>query len=193
MDDLRSDSSDDEATSRHQCPECGEAFDAERNPPARGFLQCPSCGAQFVVSDEPVDDAFNEPDREPSEIRIDEDRGADELDGVRIRKLTALRRAAFRARTHTLVGAVVCAVAVVQSVILTIREVYAAGINAWSATYLLLAAIAGVGCPYFFRRSRAIGREIGEMSSATSEPLPGEPDFSPLSDGSQHSRNLDQM
>ena len=53
---------------------------------------------------------------EPSDDR------AAELDGMRIRQLASLRRAAYRSRSHAVIAMLLCAVAVIQAGILLVEH-----------------------------------------------------------------------
>ncbi len=145
------------------------------------------------------------------------ERSNDELDGLRIRQLAALRRGAYRVRSYMIVGAGGCAVAAVQLVWMTVASHRAAA----SLGYILMAIVAAFGCSYFVRRIRAISKELdhsrldahamrcvqcgydvrGLSSGSCPEcgaplpapPPPAEPDFSTLSDGSQQWKNLEDI
>jgi hypothetical protein len=117
----------------------------------------------------------------------------DELDGLRIRQLAALRRGAYRARSYAIIGAVAAFVVAVQLVIMTVQYVRShGGWGRWPSGYALFAAAAGMVGFYFARRALEVHREI-----RTPAPLPptpeGGPDFSTLSDGSQQWKNLEDI
>src|SRR5688500_3938720 len=99
------------------CPGCQEEVEVSADA-AQYLIRCPYCNAQFYVAEDgsPVEfDAVA--DAEARQPKTDPE---EELDGLRIRQLSALRRGAFRARSWCLIVVVICAVAVIQS---TIREV----------------------------------------------------------------------
>ena len=107
---------------------------------------------------------------------------SDELDGIRIRRLAAVRKAAYRARSHCIIAAVACLVVAIQLI--------------WSAVerlaplYALFAIAALVGTLSFVRRAAKLHREA--MQSLLDEPTTS-PDFSTLSDGSQQASNLENI
>ena len=117
---------------------------------------------------------------------------ADELDGLRIRQLSALRRGAYRARSYAIIGAAAGFVVAVQLVIMTVAYVRAHGWGRWPTGYVLFAAAAVMmGC-FFARRALEIHREI-RTPVELPPPPPGGPDFSTLSDGSQQWKNLEDI
>jgi len=111
-----------------------------------------------------------------------------ELDGVRIRQLAAGRRSAIRLRTYLLVGMIGCLVAAAQSIILAI---WAVRRGDWPKTtlWMSLAALLLSAAFWLFGRLRHLSRQIRQPT--LSAPLPP-PDFEPLSDGSQHWKNLEK-
>jgi hypothetical protein len=106
----------------------------------------------------------------------------DELDGIRIRRLAAVRKAAYRARSHCIIAAVACLVLAIQLI--------------WSAVerraplYALFAIAALVGTLFFGRRAAKLHREATESSLGDPTTTP---DFSTLSDGSQQASNLENI
>jgi hypothetical protein len=144
---------------------------------------CPNCGGLTIIAAlsgeaQPADDPPPAPDRE------------DELSGIRIRQLAAARRASYRARSHCVVGALVCVVAVVQLTWNGIRAIRTTGFGLRAIAYLLVAIIAAWGASYFFRKAMEFDREAKRTELP---PALGEPDFGPLSDGSQQWKNLDEV
>jgi hypothetical protein len=117
---------------------------------------------------------------------------ADELDGLRIRQLTALRRGAIRARSYALIGAAACFVGAIQLVVLTVRHVRAWGFGLQPVGYILFAIVALMLCGYAARRARQLQKEIDTPIPLPPAPPDG-PDFSTLSDGSQHWKNLENV
>lgn len=115
------------------------------------------------------------------------DDSSSELDGVRIRRLAAGRRAAIRLRTYLLVGMIGCVVAAIQSMVLAI---WAARRKDWPKTTLWIFLIIALLMAAFwlFGNLRRLARRIHQTPQAP--PLPP-PDFGPLSDGSQHWKNLE--
>ena len=111
-----------------------------------------------------------------------------ELDGTKIRRLAAGRRAAIRLRTYLLVGIIGCLVAVLQFIVLIVLAIRSGDwpkAALWVSLDILLLI---VGC-LLFGRLRRLSQQIHQP--IPSHPLPP-PDFGPLSDGSQHWKNLEQ-
>jgi uncharacterized membrane protein YidH (DUF202 family) len=114
----------------------------------------------------------------------------DELNGLRIRQLAALRRAAYRSRSYCIIAMVVCAVGIVQIIhelILGRRT----GATAMRQSAYVAAAFAllllGIQCLRWARHFHAEAKR----SRLTDPAAP--PDFSNLSDGTQRARNLENM
>ena len=164
------------------CPQCGAAFDATPTDVAQE-IACRHCGTLTVVP-AAAGEIGSVADSPPADDR------EDELSGLRIRQLAAARRAAYRSRSHCVVGALVCVVAVVQLTWNGVRSLLASGFGARPIVYLLVAGIAVRGAVFFFRKAMELDREAkrSDLPAAT-----GEPDFTPLSDGSQQWKNLDEV
>jgi uncharacterized membrane protein YcjF (UPF0283 family) len=111
-----------------------------------------------------------------------------ELDGLRIRQLSALRRSAYRARSFAIIVAVACLVVGIQ---LTVNA-FAAAAATYRALFAALAVLALLGAIHFARRVAALQRELRTPPPMPPEP-PGGPDFSTLSDGSQQWKNLEDI
>src|SRR3712207_1710198 len=104
------------------CPDCGHLL-----PPTdseRGVVQCPGCWAELSLAGErmaasagPLNYALT---GTPGDRRGD---FAEELDGLRIRQVAALRRGAARARSYLVIGVIVCVVASVKLVLMTTDHV----------------------------------------------------------------------
>jgi hypothetical protein len=121
----------------------------------------------------------------------DLDERSDELDGLRIRQLSALRRGAYRARSYALIGVGACVVTAVQLLIMTIAYVRSRGWGMYPTGYVLGACVAVMLASHFGRRAMELHRET--KTPAPLPPAPAEPDFSPLSDGSQQWKNLEDI
>ena len=126
----------------------------------------------------------------------DDDRGgvdprADELDGVRVRQIAALRRGAYRVRSYCVVAAAALVVVAVQLCVMAVAFVRAAGWGARPVGYVMFAGFALLAAGYFARRVLHLTRELRQ--SAVPTPPDREPDFSTLSDGSQRWRNLEDV
>ena len=131
-----------------------------------------------------------DPDSPPHEPEDADDPSADQLNSLRIRQFATARRAAYRARSYAFIAAIVCAIAVVQLVWLTIRDVGAAGWGRQPIGYALFAVIASIGIGYFISRAIALHREA--TRSALPDPK-DPPDFSTLDNGSKRWKNLEDV
>jgi predicted Zn finger-like uncharacterized protein len=184
------------------CPGCGTRVAGDPVAADDGTVHCPACGQMFAAaSDEtaafptPPDAADTDPDALHDAYPVTPaDRAGDiaeELDGLRIRQVTTLRRGTSRARSYAVIGAIVCLVASVKLVLMTIDYVRAGGWGLTPVGYLLFVGVLLMLAGYFGGRALELHREL-----QTPPPLPpveGEPDFSTLSDGSQHWKNLDDI
>jgi hypothetical protein len=113
-----------------------------------------------------------------------------ELDGLRIRQLSTMRRAAYRSRSHAVVAMLVCVVAVVQAAIDLIGDVRHAAIGWRIPVYLAFIVAGTVGAIFFARRASALHREA---KATRLQPPATPPDFSTLGDGSQRWPNLEDI
>jgi len=172
------------------CPQCGEEVDVlptDASPDESPFMICPHCKSEFVIthSDTPEEDERARREEEEKLRRRDE-----ELNSLRIRSVTLARRAAIRNRSYLLIGALVCAVAIGQFILLVVQHVRAHGWDMRPIGYLLLIIPAIVGVRFFLRKARVVGEE-STRSALTNPNTP--PDFSPLRDGSQQWKNLEDV
>src|SRR5947208_2170169 len=76
------------------CPHCQREVAVDPAEP-HPFIRCPYCGGEFAVPRE----APEEDDEEAEARRRDEAAREAELDGMRIKQISANRRAAIRARS----------------------------------------------------------------------------------------------
>ena len=197
----------------YECPACGEIVQAMAGPVAR-LVDCTACGKPFVIpSEEGTTDL-------PDEIEPSEEekagRAAAELNGLRMRHIVVTRRTAIRSRTYNSVGVVSCLMAAIKLALMTAAEVRYVGWQSRQISFVLFAIIALVGVVFFFRRAAYWNREsraplfgtgvcakCGYDVRATTDlcpecgtPVPADhapPDFSTLSNGSQHARNLENL
>ena len=130
---------------------------------------------------------MSQPDDAPPEPA--DDRAA-ELDGMRIRQLASLRRAAYRSRSHAVIAMLLCAVAVIQAGILLVEHLLQFGIAPRVALYAAFVLVGGYGAVFFARRAIALHREAKQSRLETPNVAP---DFSTLSDGSQRWKNLENL
>lgn len=122
----------------------------------------------------------------------DSDDRSDELDGLRIRQLAALKRGAYRQRSYSIIFCVAAFVVAVKLVWMTIQHVRAHGWDSWPIGYALFAVVCVMIGFHFARRAIEFHRE-----ATTPTPLPptpqGGPDLSTLSDGSHQWKNLEDI
>ena len=173
---------------QYPCPSCA----APVAPPADGspILQCPQCGTQFFLpeSNDP-DDAVLDYAPPGSPIPTP-DIATHDLDALRIRHISTLRRGAYRNRSYGIITAGVLIVGAIELVLMAIDFVRHIGWRARPISYLCFAAAALLGAGFFAYRIIELTQEI--RRSALQEPETP-PDFSTLSDGSQQVQALEQM
>ncbi len=116
----------------------------------------------------------------------------DELDGVRIRQLAALRRSTYRARSFAIIFAIGGFVVAIKLVLMTIASFHTSGVGPWSLGFLMFAIVAMMVGGHFARRAMELHREANEPAPMPPAPPDG-PDFSTLSDGSQQWKNLEDI
>jgi hypothetical protein len=113
----------------------------------------------------------------------------DDLDGLRIRQVYQLRRSIYRARRYWLVGMGICIVAAGQIVWkLFTSSPGSMGVSNAHAAVLAIACL--VGAVFCIRQAAQLGRSARQSTLQEPEQPP---DFSSLSDGSQHWKNLEAM
>ena len=155
-------------------------------------MTCPACETEFVI---PALDGWTEPPLSleyevPSFDRPLAGSAGDELDGFRMRQVVIARRAAIRSRTYMLLGAMLCAVGCAKLITMMIPLVRHGGWSRLVIGYGIAAALAVVGTLFCLQRAAELNRE----SKAAVLPEPATPpDFSTLSDGSQHAKNLENI
>jgi uncharacterized Zn finger protein (UPF0148 family) len=170
------------------CPHCGQgvAFTPTDTPQT---LICPYCQAEFVV---PAIDGATEV-AEPDDA-ADDDRAEvtdDMISAIRVRQLSAERRATYRAGSYCVIAAGVCAVTIAQLAWMIIQHIRTRGGWGIQCTgYLLFIALAAYGLVFFLLRARQFHREAKHSSLV--EPVQP-PDFSTLDDGSKRVTNLEEV
>lgn len=167
----------------YNCPACGAVIAAATG---QRLLVCPECGEQSFIPDEPPTGTSPDEHLKPAESSTSPEA---ELNGLRIRQVANLRRGAYRSRSWSVIAAVCCLVGAAQLVQMAVH-VARHGRVMLPIGFCLAAAAALLGSGYFIRSAVLLTREI--RSSSLSEPSTP-PDFSSLSDGSQHWRNLDEI
>lgn len=154
-----------------RCPHCGQELSC---PPVAipQEIACPHCGQEMWIS----------PQEEPGDHR------SAELDGLRIRQLAAGRRATIRFRTYLVVGLIGCVVAAIQALITMILAAQNKDVTRfilWAALLVLFL----ITTIWLYGRLRHLARQA--HPSPPSSPVTP-PDFGPLSNGSQHWKNLEK-
>jgi len=115
----------------------------------------------------------------------------EQLNSVRIQQLTTLRRGAIRSRSWYLIGTIVAYVAATELIFKTVQYVrYEYNWGLWPSVFVLGAIGSAMAGRFFLRRCIQFHQEI-QMPMLDEPATP--PDFSTLGDGSQHSRNLEEM
>jgi uncharacterized Zn finger protein (UPF0148 family) len=174
-------------SSVYHCPECGRPVDASTalNP---GLLQCPFCHAQFFAADN-EDEETDDPDHD--ELSDERQRQAEhQLSELHIRQVRDLRRGANRTRSWFVIGAVVAAMVTAELIVMTVQFVRLYGWHALAIGYLFAAAAALMISLRFVQKAVETTREIRAM--VMPEPVTP-PDFSPLDNGSQRWKNLEEL
>ena len=166
------------------CPECGQPLEAIRGDVAQ-LARCPACENEFVIP--AVDGSTELAEAEEVEQPVAPE---SELDGLRMRQMVTARRAAIRSRTYMLLGAMLCAVGCAKLITLMVSHIGREGWSRLVIGYGIFAGLAIVGAFYCLRRAGELNKE----SKGSALPEPAEPpDFGPLSDGSQHVKNLEEI
>ncbi len=181
----------------YQCPECGLDLDANSIGDWT-LIECLVCHAQFIPSagltgEQEALEAEDTGERERlAAIAAREE----ELSGLRIRQLSALRRGAYRSRSYSIIAAVALGVACFKLLTIAVRHVRSTGWHSRPVGHLIAVGYAiaiGAG----LMAIRFLWRRIVEFTRELNRPTlidPGvPPDFSTLSDGSQQWKNLEQM
>jgi len=132
----------------HPCPACGQPVDLPTLPTGQP-LQCAACGEQFIIDDE---------QREPQvELPV---RNEDELDTIRIERISKLKRSLYRSRSHAIIAAAACAVGSIQLMILLAQDVGTAPLSWRSVLYVILLIPAAIGLRLFTRTAIALHRQV---------------------------------
>lgn len=159
------------------CPHCGQPFAPPDHPVST--VLCPNCGGEVSLHDEDEGEQKAAPNRD------------DELSGIRIRQLVVMRRSAVRARSYCLIAVITCVVGVVQLAINAIYGWRARGAGAFLAwLQAALALVCVSGAVFFSRKLLTYHRELQKRPL---DELDTPPDFTTLSDGSQHWQALERM
>jgi hypothetical protein len=117
----------------------------------------------------------------------------DHLNSNRIQQMAALRRSAIRSRSYCVIAIGGCVVGAAEFIFDAVRQLHSEpklhGILIAALYLIAAAALLGLGW-HFVRIARRLHGEI--KRSVLPEPT-GAPDFSPLQDGSQFGKNLEEM
>ena len=173
--------------SAFECPACGQAVEAAPGPVAR-LLECSACGEHFVIA--AIDGSTDIPDQAAASQAERDAQQLAELDSLRMRHLVVTRRTAMRSRTYNILGAATCLTAAAKLVVMTVTEVRHEGWHLRQISFVLFAIVALSPIPYLLRRAAHWGRESRGIKIPDPETPP---DFSSLSDGSQHAKNLENL
>ncbi|HEY7116293.1 MAG TPA: hypothetical protein VH475_06895 [Tepidisphaeraceae bacterium] len=169
------------------CPHCEQAVEGTAGDVAQ-LVECPACHESFVIPSRQGSFELPSGPEDPGDAGGAQD--DDELDAVRMRHVVVQRRAAIRSRSYALIGAGACLIGGIQLCIMAYHEVRAAGWGMRPGSFLLFALATAIGVLYFLGRAAYWQRE--SAGSAIPDPTTP-PDFSSLSDGSQHARNLEAL
>ncbi len=94
----------------------------------------------------------------------------------------------MRSRTYNILGAAACLTGAAKLVIMTVKEVRAVGWHLRQVSFVLFVIVALSPIPFLLQRAAHWAKE----SRGAKMPDPETPpDFTPLSDGSQHAKNLE--
>lgn len=165
-------------TDEFVCPHCLQQSAVADAEPEQ-MIACPHCGGEFSIP------AADQESVESAPIRDDQ------LDSARIRQFAQLRRSTYRSRSYAIIAAGGCCVAVAQLGVMLIRELLAGRFGIWPIAYILGAVAAVYGAWRFIGRAMEFNREMSRSMIQTQHGP--EPDFSQLSNGSQHAGNLEQI
>lgn len=175
-----------------ECPHFGARVEAASAADDH-VVYCRGCGAAFAGggggSAADAADALDYADpATPADRRGD---FTEELDGLRIRQISTLRRGTSRARSYLVIGVIVTVVGAMKLLLATIEYVREGGWGLTPVGYLLFVGVLLMLAGYFARRGLELHRQL--QVPAPLPPVEGEPDFSTLSDGSQHWKNLEDI
>jgi hypothetical protein len=175
------------------CPDCGQPVgESARVGPV---LICPHCGGQFFP---PTEDTAEDAEDDASDGNARGSAASDEeLRELRIRQFSTLRRTAYRTRSYFIVGTSACLIVAIQLMIRGAQTLRLVGWHGRPIGYFLAAAACLIGMVEFAIRvarvQRGINADLRAREQEEIEAAKQEPDFAPLSDGSQQARNLEQM
>jgi hypothetical protein len=156
----------------YSCPFCNITVEVAADDFSQP-INCPQCGEAFVLP------------REPGVVSADA-----ELDGQRIRKFAAVRRAAYRSRSYCVIAIGGCAVGAIELVYHAILGFGGGRGMVRTAAYVIVA----IGLLWMAKHFAALaGHYHREAKQSALPPPTAPPDFGPLGDGSQIVRDLERM
>ena len=172
--------------STYLCPNCGEPVESTAQTQGP-FPVCPHCGEPFAIS---TGDEQADAEAEAS-LRARHEERERELDIVRIKQLSALRRADIRTRSYFLVGMILSFSIGGQLVLMTVQRALATHrLDLKLLSYILFALASVMSAAYFFRRAAQMTRELNQP---TQQDPTTPPDFSTLSSGRDWRKDFDSM
>jgi len=156
---------------RNICPHCQAINTGE----VSGSFLCNKCGASLIC--------------ETKSASADQVAEVEPPLAERIGRYSRLRRSLIRTSSYYLIAAIGASVGFLQVLWLSIRPLTEGDwliLSAYYAVAILLLRLSSL----FWRKYRNIAKEL---SRARADELSLPPDFSQLSDGSQHVRNLERL
>jgi hypothetical protein len=114
----------------------------------------------------------------------------DELDGLRIARIAKVRRAAYRSRSHAIIGLVCCIVMIGQLVWVAVQN-WGMGDYVFAAVSALMAIALIVLAVWCAKLALRLHRQATAPQAAIERGF--EPEFSNFSDGSQRWKNLEKI
>jgi DNA-directed RNA polymerase subunit RPC12/RpoP len=172
----------------YTCPHCEQPVEAEPEH-ADEPLVCPHCGAEFVVEPVDVDPPPHGYAADDAESSPDRDREL--LNNLRIRQISLEKRALLRQRSIRVAGGFACILLAAQLLWIAIRDLRAEGVTLQPIVFIVATGVLGIGAIVLFRSARRLRQQF-EQKAPQDQELPP-PDFTNLSDGSQHWKNLEEI
>jgi len=183
-----------------QCPHCNNDVGVTLDL-AACQMPCPHCGQAMVIP--AVDGSIELPESDPfaleyeaaGDAQDEEERFRREAEGrlnsLRIQAITAEHRALNRSRSFATAGGVAMLIVIAHCLIEIGSNVAAGG---WGLSSTALAGVtlaAAIVAVWLFRRARRLAALARRRRLLDDPDTP--PDFTPLQDGSQRWRNLEQV
>jgi hypothetical protein len=168
------------------CPGCNE--EVEISPESAGKLvRCPYCNTDFFASHDQV----NQPVVDDTSSEIAELDRLAAFDKLRIENFTALRMGAIRARSWWLIG--LCMSLLVALDMIGKALIFITVFRHWGLEPVLRAVVAALML-MFAKHARKRAAEFKKEIERSAIPEPADPpDFSPLNNGSDNWKNLENV